>query len=229
MGRARDRCGDKWSEAGFSLAEVVTATAISAVVLLALYLLYDVNQVTFLRGEQQADLQQNARIALDRIVRELRLAGSERQTPLVIPASCATAIQSATATSINFIANINENDTTERVEYTYDNAANPPKINREQWPSFTGPTCGTWSTSGGAQPFAERVTTLAFTYYDASNTCLGGAAAPDCPAPPASVPGGSLGNIRRISVTITTRDAQTGSKAQPFTLRAEVRPRNLGL
>jgi len=73
------------------------------------------------------------------------------------------------------------------------------------------------------------VTALRFTYYDANNVCLGGAAAPDCPAPPAAVPGGSLGNIRRISVTITTQDAQTGSKAQPFTLRAEVRPRNLGL
>ena len=228
MGRQRDRFGDGRSEAGFSLVEVLTATAISGVVMLALYLLYDVNQVTFVKGEQQADLQQNARIAVDRIVRELRLAGSERQTPSVIPASCATAIQLAEATRINFIANINEDDPTERVEYTYDNASNPPSINRAQWTSAAGPGCN-WSAPSGAQSFAERVTTLRFTYYDANNTCLGGAAAPDCPAPPAAVPGGSLGNIRRISVTITTQDAQTGSKAQPFTLRAEVRPRNLGL
>jgi len=228
MGRQRDRFGDGRSEAGFSLVEVLTATAISGVVMLALYLLYDVNQVTFVKGEQQADLQQNARIAVDRIVRELRLAGSERQTPSVIPASCATAIQLAEATRINFIADINDNDPTERVEYTYDNASNPPSINRAQWTFAAGPGCN-WSAPSGVQSFAERVTTLRFTYYDANNTCLGGAAAPDCPAPPAAVPGGSLGNIRRISVTITTQDAQTGSKAQPFTLRAEVRPRNLGL
>jgi len=217
-----------WGQAGFSLAEILMATAISSVVLLALYLLYDVNQVTFVKGEQQADLQQNARIAVDRIVRELRLAGSERQAPPVIPASCATAIQLAEATRINFIANINDNDPTERVEYTYDNASNPPRINRAQWTSAAGPGCN-WSAPSGVQSFAERVTALRFTYYDANNVCLGGAAAPDCPAPPAAVPGGSLGNIRRISVTITTQDAQTGSKAQPFTLRAEVRPRNLGL
>ncbi|MGH7371156.1 MAG: PilW family protein [Candidatus Methylomirabilales bacterium] len=228
MGRQRDRFGDRRSEAGFSLAEVLTATAISGVVLLALYLLYDLNQVTFVKGEQQADLQQNARIAVDRIVRELRLAGGERQTPPVIPASCATAIQLAEATRINFIANIDEDDPTERVEYTYDNASNPPSINRAQWTFAAGPGCN-WSAPSGPNSFAERVTTLRFTYYDASNTCLGGAAAPDCPAPPAAVPGGSLVNIRRISVTITTQDAQTGSKAQPFTLRAEVRPRNLGL
>ena len=217
-----------WGQAGFSLAEIVMATAISSVVLLALYLLYDINQVTFVKGEQQADLQQNARIAVDRIVRELRLAGSERQPTPVIPAFCATAIQSATATSISFIANIDADDPTERVEYTYDNASNPPRINRAQWTSAAGPGCN-WSAPSGAQSFAERVTALRFTYYDANNVCLGGAAAPDCPAPVNPVPGGSLGNIRRISATITTQDAQTGSKAQPFTLRAEVRPRNLGL
>ncbi len=235
MGRQRDRFGDGRGEAGFSLAEVLTATAISGVVLLALYLLYDVNQVTFVKGEQQADLQQNARIAVDRIVRELRLAGFYPEEPPVIPPVCPTAIQSATATSIRFIADIDSDGTTERVEYTRDPACtpncmeNPPKIRRERWSPPAGPTCTSWSVAGGQTSFAERVTALAFTYYDASNTCLGGAAAPDCPAPPASVPGGSLGNIRRISVTVTTQDAQTGSKAQPFTLRAEVRPRNLGL
>jgi len=211
MGNQRRRSGVWQGEAGFSLAEILMATAISSVVLLALYLLYDINQVTFVKGEQQADLQQNARIAMDRIVRELRLAGSERQPTPVIPASCATAIQSATATSISFIANIDADDATERVEYTYDNASNPPRVKREQWTSAAGPGCN-WSADGGAQSFAERVTALTFAYYDSAGN-----------------PTASLGNIRRISVTITTQDAQTGSKAQPFTLRAEVRPRNLGL
>lgn len=230
MARQRDRFGDWHGEAGFSLAEILMATAISSVVLLALYLMYDINQVTFIKGEQQADLQQNARIAMDRIVRELRLAGFDPQTP---PVGCATAINSATATSVSFIADVTSDGTTEKIEYTNppcipNCAIDPPKIRREQWESLAGPTCS-GSGSGGAQPFAERVTALRFTYYDANNVCLGGAAAPDCPAPPAAVPAGSLGNIRRISVTITTQDAQTGSKAQPFTLRAEVRPRNLGL
>jgi type IV pilus assembly protein PilW len=199
------------------------ATAISSVVLLALYLLYDVNQVTFLKGEQQADLQQNARIAVDRIVRELRLAGFDPQTPTIIPAPCTTAIQSATATSIRFIADIDSDGTTERVEYSYDAACmpscavNPPKIRRQEWPSLVGPPCTTnWSVGGGVQPFAERVITLNFQYYDGAGALL--------PTPVANP-----GDIRRISVTITTQDAQTGSKAQPFTLRAEVRPRNLGL
>ena len=222
MGKQRGRCGGPQGEAGFSLAEILMATAISSVVLLALYLLYDVNQVTFLRGEQQADLQQNARIAMDRIVRELRLAGFDPQTPPIIPALCTTAIQSATATSIRFIADVDSDGTTERVEYKRDAAcmpncmADPPKIRRERWSPPAGPTCTSWSVAGGAKSFAERVTTLNFQYYDGAGTLL--------PTPVASP-----GNIRRISVTITTQDAQTGSKAQPFTLRAEVRLRNLGL
>jgi type IV pilus assembly protein PilW len=227
MDNQRRRSGGWQGEAGFSLAEMLMATAISSVVLLALYLLYDINQVTFVKGEQQADLQQNARIAMDRIVRELRLAGSERQAPAVIPASCATAIQAAEAARINFIANIDDDDPTERVEYIYDNASNPPRLNRAQW-TYAGPGCN-WAAPTGANALAERVTTVTFTYYDANNTCLGGAPAPDCPAPVNPVPGGSLGSIRRISVTITTQDAQTASTAQPFTLRAEVHPRNLGL
>ncbi len=229
-GRRQDQ-----DEAGFSLAEVLIVTAISSVVLLGLYLLYDVNQVTFVKGEQQADLQQNARIAMDRIVRELRLAGFYPEDPPVIPPVCPTAIQSATATGIQFVADVDSDGTTERVEYTRDPActpncaADPPKIRRERWLPPAGPTCTSWSLAGGAQPFAERVTALAFTYYDANNICLGGAAAADCPAPANPVSAGNLGNIRRISITITTQDAQIGSTAQPFTLRAEVRPRNLGL
>src|SRR3972149_3436351 len=108
-----------WGQAGFSLAEIVTATPLSSLALLPLYLLYDINQVTFVKGEQQADLQQNARIAMDRIVRELRLAGFYPENPPVIPPVCPTAIQSATATSIRFLADIDSDGKTERVQYTY--------------------------------------------------------------------------------------------------------------
>ncbi len=239
MDNQRGRCGRRQDQddGGFSLAEVLIVTAISGVVLLGLYLLYDVNQVTFVKGEQQADLQQNARIAMDRIVRELRLAGFYPEDPPVIPPVCPTAIQSATATGIRFVADVDSDGATERVEYTRDPActpncaADPPKIRRERWLPPAGPTCTSWLVAGGAQPFAERVTALAFTYYDANNACLGGAPAPvDCPTPPSAVvPAVDLTRIRRISVTITTQDAQIGSTAQPFTLRAEVRPRNLGL
>jgi prepilin-type N-terminal cleavage/methylation domain-containing protein len=238
MDETRGRTKGFGGSAGFSLAEILMATAISSVVLLALYLLYDINQVTFLKGEQQADLQQNARIAMDRIIRELRLMGSDPSGTLTggpAPpgggpggqANCANpppatpqAIENAEATCIRLYADVDSQTplATERVEYSYDCAAQ--RVRRQVW-TATG--------SGGAQPLAERVTGLVFTYYDANNNILGGGPVVGCPPPSNAVPVGSLSSIQRISVTITTQDAQTGSKAQPFTLRAEVRPRNLGL
>jgi type IV pilus assembly protein PilW len=210
---------------GFSLAEVLVAATVGTLVLLGLYLLYDVNQATFIRGEQQTDLQQNARIGMDRIVRELRLAGSDPSVTLsggpAIPggqASCANpppgtpqAIENAEATCVRFYADVASNppEDTERVEYSYD-AANQ-RLRRQQW-DVAG-------ASNGAQPLAERVTAVTFTYYDGAGNVL----ATPVPA------GAPLDSIRRISVIITTADTLTGKVPQPFILRAEIQPRNLGL
>lgn len=225
MTERRNHSTNGQGEAGFSLAETLIAVVISSIVLLGLYLIYDVNQATFIRGEQQTDLQQNARIGLDRLVREVRLAGYDPQSPTIIPTPCATAIQSATATSISFIADVDSDGNSEKVEYAHDPACNPncaadpPKIRREEWPSLAGTNCtANWSASGGAQPFAERVTALTFVFYDGGGTPL---------ATP--LPASSLDTVRRIAVTVTTADTVTGSVPQPYTLRTEIRPRNLGL
>jgi len=210
---------------GFSLAEVLIAAAIGTIVLLALYLLYDVNQATFIRGEQQTDIQQNARIGMGQIVRELRLAGRDPSGVLTggpaIPGGQAwclnpppgtpQAIENAEAACIRFYADVDMTGPvgTERVEYSYD-AANQV-LRRQQWDNA--------GASSGAQPLAERVTSVTFTYYNDAGNVL----ATPVPA------GAALDSIRRVSVTITTADTLTGKVPQPFTLRAEIHPRNLGL
>src|SRR3990172_4098681 len=140
---------------GFTLAETLIAAAIGGVILVGLYLVYDVNQMTFIKGEQLADLQQNARIGIDRIVRELRLAGFYPEDPPVIPPVCPTPIQSAPATRVRFIADVTSDGTTERIEYSLpacvpNCSVDPPKIRREQWSPPAGPTCTGWSIAGGA-------------------------------------------------------------------------------
>lgn len=225
----KDRTIRSQGEGGFTLAEVLVATTLSTMVLLGLYLLYDVNQATFIRGEQRTDLQQNARIGMDRLVRELRLAGNDPSGVLTggpaipggqdncsgAPAAPLEAIENAEPTCIRFYADVDPTGPagTERVEYSYD-AANQ-LLRRRQW-DVTG-------ASNGAQPLAERVTAFFLTYYDGNNGMI------TLSGTPPQVPTPSLRNIRRISLTITTGDTQTGSAAQNFTLRAEVRPRNLGL
>jgi hypothetical protein len=274
---------------------MLMATAISSVILLALYLLYDVNQVTFVKGEQQADLQQNVRIAMDRIVRDLRLAGYGFPTGgtncagVVVP----SAISVAAATSIAFCADLNNASTV-----TVTNAPATSMILSVQ--NATGIQAGNivylmdgavWeqrtvqSTNTGANPNTITLTTATTNAYPAGsqvgrprlvrycwfdNPDLDGVPPPAGPAcgPDANTiykddgAGGTLqpvasfrnyqvgaatfltrlqyfdendiatatpANIRRISVTVTIQDAQPGSKAQPFMLRTEVRPRNPGL
>ncbi|MCG0277594.1 MAG: prepilin-type N-terminal cleavage/methylation domain-containing protein [Thermanaeromonas sp.] len=59
---------------GFTLVEVVVAVTILVLVLSAALLLYAQGALVYKREEVQVDIQENARIALDRLVRELRSA-----------------------------------------------------------------------------------------------------------------------------------------------------------
>lgn len=202
---------------GFTLVEILVASAIFVVIFLAVYLVYETNQITFAKGERDVDIQQNARVAMDRIVRELRMAGFDPQVPTIIPNPCATPIQLATPASITFIADVDSDGTTERVEYTHD--PDPPGVRREQWPSLAGADCeGDWSASAGAQPLVDKVVSLTFTYYDNSGTQI-----PDADLT------ARLGEIRRITIAITTSDILPSEGTRSYTLTSEVRPRNLGL
>ncbi len=218
MAGQRDRSKGLRGEAGFSLAETLTATVISSIVLLGLYLMYDVNQATFIRGEQQTDLQQNARIGMDQLVRELRMAGNDPSGALAV---AGTAILTADNTEVTFVADIDSDGTTEKVGYicrdgggTLCTNQDPAEIRRE--------TCnwggGAWVGCTGYRELATRATALTFGFYDGGGNLL-----------PTPVPVGSLDTIRRIAVTITTADTVTGTVPQPFTLQAHIRPRNLGL
>lgn len=71
--RRKKSCWSRWpSEAGFTLAEVLVAGVIAALVLSgALYLLADAVR-TWYRGERKIDAYQNLRIAVEMVVREVR-------------------------------------------------------------------------------------------------------------------------------------------------------------
>ena len=60
---------------GFSLIELVIGMAIFVLVLLAVYQLFDTGSATYRSGQRKVDVQQNARVALDEVVRQLRMAG----------------------------------------------------------------------------------------------------------------------------------------------------------
>lgn len=63
------------SQRGFSLAEVLTATAIFALIFVAALMMYDRSNRVYKQGVEAADMQQSTRVAFDKMVSELRMTG----------------------------------------------------------------------------------------------------------------------------------------------------------
>jgi prepilin-type N-terminal cleavage/methylation domain-containing protein len=63
------------SQRGFTLIEILTAVAVFAVVMIAALLIYDRSNKVFKQGVEASNLQQNTRVAFDKVVADMRMAG----------------------------------------------------------------------------------------------------------------------------------------------------------
>jgi prepilin-type N-terminal cleavage/methylation domain-containing protein len=69
------RCKSIQRAGGFTLIELLIAMSIFLIILLGVYQMFDTNRATYMSGTSKVDIQQNARVALDQIAREIRMAG----------------------------------------------------------------------------------------------------------------------------------------------------------
>jgi prepilin-type N-terminal cleavage/methylation domain-containing protein len=76
------------NERGFTLAEMLVVCAIVGLVMAGLLGLVMSGQQAYWFGTTQVDAQQTVRVALERMVRDIRESGYEPQTPQTNPASC---------------------------------------------------------------------------------------------------------------------------------------------
>lgn len=138
--------GRRVGSRGFTLAEVLVALAVVGIVLLALMGLLQHGEQVYLFGTSRLEAQQNARVALDRLGRELRQAGIDPRgigfPPLVNP----------TATGFTIQNDLNGDGVI---------AGNPETITY----SLRGRTLRR-NAGGGAQPLIDDVEGLAFAYLD---------------------------------------------------------------
>lgn len=192
---------------GFSLVELLIAIAISGIVLGAVSSLFIMQNKSYSVQEQVAEMQQNARAAMDIMTREIRMAGCD-------PTGSANAsIVSATSNSINFTQDITDNagtgdpdgdtaDANENITYSLYTSGGIQKIGRD--------------TGGGNQPVAENIQALTFAYYDSDGNTTA-----------------VLANIRQIELTVTARtanpdpDYMTNGGYRTCTLISLITPRNL--
>jgi prepilin-type N-terminal cleavage/methylation domain-containing protein len=229
------------SSVGFSLVEVLVSTALFSLVLASMYLLYTTMLGTMSRGEMFSDLQQNARVGLQRMVQDVRMAGYDPSN--AIP-SLATPpqgfIRAATAGCLSFIGyQVQASaDLTYRISYYLDpvSGVSPPiytlKRLAEPWVSTT------FGASGGAQPLAENIAALTLTYYDQDNRNIVPTGAwtstPQCPSPvppPPALPpplltANQLALVYRIGISIKTRDTRPRTSLEYYTLDTYVQLRN---
>lgn len=208
---------------GFTLIELMIAMAAGLVLLAAVYSVFLVQNKELRKQEQITEMQQNARMAMEMMSRDLMMAGygpksltspltrctgaTPTTKPSSSPYSC-LGIVVANAGFISFSADLNGNGnlTEEGENLMYD---------RYQSGADSANYALGRTSNGTKQPVVDHVSALAFTYLDA-----GGTATTD------------LSLIRKIQVSITTRtanvDPNTGNY-RTFTLTSMVTPRNLML
>jgi prepilin-type N-terminal cleavage/methylation domain-containing protein len=128
-------------ERGYTLAELLTAMAVLALLMSGLFLTLRQGQTVYLYGAGRAEVQQNARVALERMLRELRTAGS---------------VATADGDDVKFTF-LDDTNTLVTVEYSVAGTA----LQRNQ----TVP-----AVAGQPDVLVGGVTGFTVTYYDITNT-----------------------------------------------------------
>ncbi len=188
------------NQSGFTLLEMLISSAIFAIVLFAIYTMHITSLDTSIRGVNKIEVQQNARVAKERMAREIRMAGYDPSSAIPLQGS-PTAVQVATATTLTFIADVTGDGVSKRVTYQLQGT----QLIRES-ASWVG---GVWTpTPPASSELADSVITLFFIYYDANDNVTA-----------------TLAAIQRITIGITTQEA-TGGMQQTFPLTLDVRLRN---
>jgi prepilin-type N-terminal cleavage/methylation domain-containing protein len=213
---------------GFSLLEVLVASALFAVVMGGVYLLYTTMQNTLTRGEMKSDLQQNARVGLDRMVQELRMAGYDPEDALEqVSDQRFNEIRAAGDDCLSFVTYRKHGGSEKSVRVTYRVSGGTLRRREDDW----NPVSETFSTSA-TQPLAESVSQLAFTYYDAFNAILKPSASAAAGCPPGSLPSIQLldptqaRQVRRVGIALRTVETRPRMAPESYRLTSHVYLRN---
>jgi type IV pilus assembly protein PilW len=194
-------------EGGFTLLETLLAMAIFSVMMIAALTMLSVNQDTYVRGQDAAEVQQNARVALEIASREIRVAGydlSGQLEKLTQP----TPIQSAGSSSLTFVADVDRDGTLDRVGYQLQG----DQLVRS-FSSWAGSDFGSVVTS----ELASGIAALGFTYHDATQPTNIVLSTP--------VTTTDLGKIRRVTVSLITVAATKGASTS-YPLLIDIQLRN---
>lgn len=194
-----------YTRSGFTLIELLIALALSGIVVGAIYSLYATQSRSYVAQDMVSEMQQNARVAMDMMSREIRMAGYD-------PTGTAGAgIVVAGPDYIQFTADLTDDgdvvDSKENIAYRLYDSGNDGDLD-----------LGRISGGGRIQPVAENIENLIFVYDLTNGTTTSNPANPQ--------------HIRSLQIAITARTAEVDPGSGDYwrlTLTSEVLPRNLNL
>jgi Tfp pilus assembly protein PilW len=216
------------NQKGVGLIELMIYVVLSVVVLTSIYRLLDSNRATYASGQSKMNAQQNARVGVDEIDRELRMAGYYPENFDVDPANNITlnTVQVATDSVLAVAGDADASGSTNVFLFCLDGTV----LRRQKGANGV---LATYTCSNG-ETLAENVTSLRFTYYDVNNVSI-----PATPTPPFALDSqaanvvptyGSVTDraaVRRVVMAITVQKAVPPKGTQVYTLTSDVRLRNL--
>ena len=162
-------------ERGVTLVELMISLSMFAVIISAMYNMFNFQQKSYSVQDNVAVMQQNVRVGLGYMVKEIRMAGyipdgipPNKLSPSndSLPSSPFTtngvseSVEEATASAITLQADIDGDNITEAVRYTLDAGNNT--LTREVWKWNAGAT--SWDASTGPEIVAEDIENVVFTY-----------------------------------------------------------------
>jgi prepilin-type N-terminal cleavage/methylation domain-containing protein len=211
------------SQAGATLIEMLVTTVIFLIVLYGVYIIYDTGEASYIRGRLKWDAQSQSRLALERLAREIRMAGYNSPVKVNDP------IVIATDDTLTVHADVGDGNGLRYVTYSLRDCSGSVGTVLFRNTSTT--------TFCGGDPFIEGVTSLKFTYYEINNVTIPyplttsyqldtqapvtGTSVPTTPAA-----GGQRDRVRQVKIELTVQQ-QAGATTIPFTMTTDVALRNL--
>jgi type IV pilus assembly protein PilW len=202
--------------AGFTLIELIVSMAINMIVIGAFYSVFAMQNKTVSVQQQIVDMQRNAKIAMETMIRDIRMAGYNPSKSNSGTGGIKPGITSVTYNSLSFAKDLNANGNTTA------NSSNPGENIAYELYNDNGISCLGRTSNGIRSRVAENIESLAFVNYDRDGNTLSMAAA--------------LENIRIIQVTIRAKaalpdhkylDPAYGDHYRRHSLTFHVMPRNL--
>lgn len=188
---------------GFTLVEVLIALLVGSIVMAAVMTSFQSQHNTYLAQDQVVEMQQNARVAMDMLVRDIRSAGYD---PNKLGAGITAAGNGTEFSPLQFTRE--EGDPApaglETIAYSLFDAYDTINRNDNLVDDLALQTTDSGGASAGRQAIAENISQIEFRYLDGNGNVTA-----------------TLGDIRAIQVSImvqaSTRDTKTTPPARTYT------------